>query len=447
MNQHPLFKCFDKQGLHNLDRLETFVWDTDLDTIDAFVKEVQDIIEDDKTKYTYSPFMFYPNPDLSGIGGCYETKCKLKRANKFSLFASLYADAIFLPLEPVSTNDYISKLREEEGPYKHLCDVENLLALLLTYRDLINSGIARLSINRSGICNSCLNQALQRYQKVFSMANLVKQYINQATISVEKDEYDGEKYWISYANVANLVPGNHIVREYYSQDIPELKYYSMQKKVVNAPNLKKKLLSDLVLSSIGEAYETAQCSQIYQAKMITDVPLDLQVAQLLQGNEQDTVITKNKCNQSIDYDLPIVGNLSIAKILQLREKMQDSFNRYRNSVNAFIQKNQNSHVVDIQKLYDQEIYPQFTELVARIHEMKSRQLGRIIGEGLICASTLGVGYASGLISSVSDAITAAGGIGTIIHRAADKIFKFQEEKQKIERNPYFFLWKLKNAKK
>lgn len=446
MKQHPLFKCFDKQGLHNLDRLETFVWNTDLDTIDAFVKEVQDIIEDDKTKYTYSPFMFYPNQDLSGIGGCYENKCKLERANKFSLFASLYADAIFLSFDPVSTNGDISKLSEEEI-YKYLCDVENLLALLLTYRDLINSGIARLSINRSGICNSCLNQALQRYQKVFSMANLVKQYINQATISVEKDEYDGEKYWISYANVANLVPGNHIVREYYSQDIPELKYYSMQKKVVNAPNLKKKLLSDLVLSSIGEAYETAQFSQMYRAKMITDVPLDLQVAQLLQGNEQDTVITKNKCNQSIDYDLPIVGNLSIAKILQLREKMQDSFNRYRNSVNAFIQKNQNSHVVDIQKLYDQEIYPQFTELVARIHEMKSRQLSRIVGEGIIWTSVLGVGYVLGLISSVSQVITAAGGFDKILHSATDKIFEFQKEKQEIERNPYFFLWKLKNAKK
>lgn len=446
MKQHPLFKCFDKQGLHNLDRLKTFVWDTDLDTIDAFVKEVQDIIEDDKTKYTYSPFMFYPNPDLSGIGGCYETKCKLKRANKFSLFASLYADAIFLSFDPVSTNGDISKLSEEEI-YKYLCDVENLLALLLTYRDLINSGIARLSINRSRLCSSCLNKTLQRYQTVFSISDLLKQYINQATISVEKDAYEKEKYWISYANMANLIPGNHIVMEYSSQNIPELKHYSRQKKVVNAPNLKKKLLSDLVLSSIGEAYETAQFSQMYRAKMITDIPLDLQIAQLLQGKEQDTIITKNKYKQSIDYDLPIIGNLSIAKILQLREKMQDSFNRYRNSVNAFIQKNQNSHVVDIQKLYDQEIYPQFTELLARIHEMKSRQLSQIVGEGIIWTSVLGVGYASGLISSVSDAITAAGGIGTIIHRATDKIFKFQEEKQKIERNPYFFLWKLKNAKK
>lgn len=446
MKQHPLFKCFDKQGLHNLDRLETFVWNTDLDTIDAFVKEVQDIIEDDKTKYTYSPFMFYPNPDLSGIGGCYETKCKLKRANKFSLFASLYADAIFLSFDPVSTNGDISKLSEEEI-YKYLCDVENLLSLLLTYRDLINSGIARLSINRSRLCSSCLNKTLQRYQTVFSIPDLLKQYINQATISVEKDAYEKEKYWISYANMANLIPGNHIVMEYSSQNIPELKYYSRQKKVVNAPNLKKKLLSDLVLSSIGEAYETAQFSQMYRAKMITDIPLDLQIAQLLQGKEQDTIITKNKYKQSIDYDLPIIGNLSIAKILQLREQMQDTFNRYRNSINSFIKKNQNSNVVDIQKLYDQEIYPQFTELVARIREMKSRQLSQFVGEGIIWTSVLGVGYASGLISSVSDAITAAGGIGTIIHRAADKIFKFQEEKQKIERNPYFFLWKLKNAKK
>lgn len=446
MKQHPLFKCFDKQGLHNLDRLETFVWNTDLDTIDAFVKEVQDIIEDDKTKYTYSPFMFYPNPDLSGIGGCYETKCKLKRANKFSLFASLYADAIFLSFDPVSTNGDISKLSEEEI-YKYLCDVENLLALLLTYRDLINSGIARLSINRSRLCSSCLNKTLQRYQTVFSIPDLLKQYINQATIIVEKDAYEKEKYWISYANMANLIPGNHIVMEYSSQNIPELKYYSRQKKVVNAPNLKKKLLSDLVLSSIGEAYETAQFSQMYRAKMITDIPLDLQIAQLLQGKEQDTIITKNKYKQSIDYDLPIIGNLSIAKILQLREQMQDTFNRYRNSINSFIKKNQNSNVVDIQKLYDQEIYPQFTELVARIREMKSRQLSQFVGEGIIWTSVLGVGYASGLISSVSDAITAAGGIGTIIHRAADKIFKFQEEKQKIERNPYFFLWKLKNAKK
>ena len=447
MQQHSLFKSFDKQSIHTLEDVERFVWNTDLDVIDSFVKEIQDIIEDDKTKCTYSPFMFYPNPDLSGIGGCNETMCKLKRARKFSLFASLYADTIFLPLNPVSTDAYILQGNEDEDIYKHLYDVENLLALLLAYRDLINAGIARLSINRSGICNSCLNRVLQHHQQAFSITDLIKQYINQATISIEKDEFEKGKYLVSYANVANLVPGNHIIREYTAQDIPELKYYSMQKKVVKALNLKKKLLSDLILSVIGEAYETSCFAQMYQAKMITDVPFDLHVAQILQENRQETVVVKELRNQAINYDLPILGNLSVDKILQLREKMQDSFNRYRNSINNFIQRNHNNSAIDIRKIYALEIYPQFTELVARIHEVKSQQLSRLIGEGLILSSALGVGYTLGLISSVSQAIEAAGGIATIVHNATDTIFKFQEKKQEIKRNPYFFLWKLKNAKK
>lgn len=444
MEQHSLFRSFDKQGIHNFDELEHFLWNTDIYVINSFVTEIQDIIEDEKTKIDYSPFAFYPNPNLSGIGGCYETQCKLRRAKKFSLFASLYADVIFLPFEPVNINDDISRYTEEKT-LQYLYDVKNLLSLLLEYRDLINFGIVKLSINRSGICKSCFDKVLQEHRKIFNIANLIKLYIDQSTISVERDEHEKGKYWISYADVANIVPDNHIVAEYYSQNIPELEYYSL-KKVINDPKLKEKLLSDLIISSIGEGYETACFAQSHLAKMITDVPLDLQVAQLLQEDNQDIIVAKKSCQRVIDYDLPIIGNTSIEKILQLRERLQDSFNLYRNSINTFIYKNQTNNSINLQELYDKEIYPQFTELTARINEMKTKQLRRIIGEGVIWLSTLGIGYTSGLISSVSQAIAAAGGLATIIHGTTDRIFKFQQEKEEVKRNPYFFLWKLNNEK-
>lgn len=81
MKKHAIIKCLHEQQITNYETLNLFLCNTPIERIVSLVKDIQDIIEDCDSKPVYTPFMFLPNSDLSGIGGCNEITCKIKRVN------------------------------------------------------------------------------------------------------------------------------------------------------------------------------------------------------------------------------------------------------------------------------------------------------------------------------------------------------------------------------
>ncbi len=440
MKKHAIVECLHKQQITNYETLDSFLQTNSIEHIVSLTKDIQNIIEDADSNQTYTPFMFFPNPDLSGIGGCNEINCKIRRAQTFSLFASLYADIVYLSWDPISFEkiDYSDE--------QIICDlIEELrkrLALLLTYASLINVGIIHIRMENVGICRDCLRKCLTE-QSPFGLGKLASQYLNQASMSVHYD-FPGTVS-IAFSNLDGIVPHGHLIKTFPMRYFPDLAYYK-DGNVIRQKKIKQKLLNDLILESLAESYSTAAHSEIYNAKMITDVPLDVRIAQFLSSNETEGKILKQGLVVPDNCDLPIIGGVSLENILHLREEEKDAFNRYRNAVTNFLEQ-KHSNSINLKTLYDQEIYPQLTELEAKINFAREGRLQKWLGSSLVMLSTLGVCAMNGIIGSVGQAVSLSGGISNIMHGAQNKVVELLEENQAKKENKYFFLWKLKNKKK
>lgn len=439
MKKHAIIKCLHEQQITNYETLNLFLCNTPIDRIVSLVKDIQDIIEDCDSKPVYTPFMFLPNSDLSGIGGCNEITCKIKRAQTFSLFASLYADIVYLTWSSIQFEEV--DYEQEQSIYSFVEEIRNRLALILTYEPLINAGIIILKTEKIGICRDCLHRCLTENPS-FNLETLSNRYINQVSMRVYHDL--PETISVTFSNLEDIVPHGHLIKIF-----PINYFHSLNKyhdgDIIQQKNIKKKLLNDLILESVKKSYLTAACAEIYNAKIITDVSIDVQVAQFLSSHTKGNKILEMDSYPTKNCQLPIIANASVEGILHLREEEQDCFNRYRNAVTTFLTKQQNPSI-DLQTIYDQEIYPQLTELEAKIHFAKEGRLQKWLGSSLVILSTYGICAMGGLINSVGQAVSLFGGISNIIHGAQTKIVELLEEKHARKDNKYFFLWKLKNTK-
>lgn len=438
MEKHAIIKYLHKQQITNYETLNLFLCNTSIERIVSLVKDIQDIIENCDSKPVYTPFMFLPNSDLSGIGGCNEITCKIKRAQTFSLFASLYADTVYLTWSPIQFEELDYK---EETIYELIEEIRNRLALILTYEPLINAGIIILKIENIGICRDCLHRCLTENPS-FNLETLSNRYINQVSMKVDHDL--PETISITFSNLEDIVPHGHLIKVFPINYFPILNKYH-DGDVIKQKNIKRKLLNDLILESVEESYLTAACAEIYNAKIITDVSIDVQVAQFLSSHTKGNKILEMGSYPTKNCQLPIIADASIEGILHLREEERDCFNRYRNAVTTFLNRQQNPSI-DLQIIYDQEIYPQLTELEAKIHLAKEGRLQKWLGSSFVILSTYGICAMQGLISSVGQAVSLFGGISNIIHGTQTKTVELLEEKQARKDNKYFFLWKLKNTK-
>ena len=440
MKKHAIIECLHKQQITNYETLDSFLQTNTIEQIISLTKDIQNIIEDSDLNPTYTPFIFSPNPDLSGIGGCDEINCKIRRAQTFSLFASLYADIVYLIWNPIVFKEI------DYGCEQFICglieEIRMRLALLLTYEPLINVGIVHIRMENVGICLDCLRKCLTE-QSPFGLGKLANQYLNQASMIVHYDS--PETVSIAFSNLEGLVPHGHLVKTFSKSYFPDLTYYR-DGNIIRQKNIKQKLLNDLILESLAESYLTAAHSEIYHAKMITDVPLDVQIAKFLSSNGAESKILKQGLVIPENCELPIIGGISLENILYLREEEKDAFNRYRNAVTNFLEQN-HSNSINLKTLYEQEIYPQLTELEAKINFAKEGRLQKWLGSSSVILTSLGVCTMSGVIGSVGQAVSLAGGFSNIIHGVQSKVVELLEENQTKKDNKYFFLWKLKNKKK
>ena len=83
-------------GLTSLEKIESYFLKTDIDTILSFDEYIGELVYMDWKIAEYSPYSFAPSMEVSGFGGCSEISCKIRRANKFIKFSSLYSDCIYL---------------------------------------------------------------------------------------------------------------------------------------------------------------------------------------------------------------------------------------------------------------------------------------------------------------------------------------------------------------
>lgn len=145
-----------------------------------------------------------------------------------------------------------------------------------------------------------------------------------------------------------------------------------------------------------------------------------------------------------EYDLPIVGNLDLRRVIQLREEEYESFNKYRIALNkAALEQNKTDNENDWRKIYDDIIYPELNMLDMKMKQLKSGRLNRIFGTMIVIGTAIVANKYGDFIKP--DLFTSAQTLGTSVGATGINYLLDQQSNKKanLHGNDFFFLWKLK----
>lgn len=118
---------------------------------------MRQLIDDDYLVSEYSPFVFVPNGDISGTGGCDEISCRIGSAEKFAVFSALYADRVYIQLQFITQEHYefydVDEIENDDVMYrKYKMNILKDMVIILTYSELIRSKIVFITPTHQMLC-------------------------------------------------------------------------------------------------------------------------------------------------------------------------------------------------------------------------------------------------------------------------------------------------------
>jgi len=186
-------------NLTSLEKIEHYFIESDIDTILSFDEYIGELAYEDWKIAEYSPYSFAPSMDVSGFGGCSEINCKMRRANKFIKFSSLYSDCIYLIVNSI-TNPHATDITEENiDNYRD--ELISDYSLILLYSDLLSDGIARIIPSHFSLCPDCFSKHICNISDFDMLKPLIEEYAAKAIM--EATEYFSHRN-LSFIRLSNL---------------------------------------------------------------------------------------------------------------------------------------------------------------------------------------------------------------------------------------------------
>ena len=147
--------------------------------------------------------------------------------------------------------------------------------------------------------------------------------------------------------------------------------------------------------------------------------------------------------------MPFLENITSKDVLDLRRTEGDAFNEYRIAMDhasrQYLSINSNAEVRDI---YDDLIYPAFIKLDAAFNRAKRIHAIRNTSALVIVASTVTLGIMNSTIPKDPIAIAAAvGGSEVLLSQLGNVVERKLNSGNELERQDFYFLWKLNKEKK
>ncbi|SEV93354.1 hypothetical protein [[Clostridium] fimetarium] len=446
-----LIDYLDSINLLSQKTLFDFLYRNNIKTIDSLVLYMRELIDEDYIVSEYNPFIFVPNSDISGTGGCDEISCKIARAEKFAVFSALYADKVYIQLAFITSEHYelidmdeveIDELMNEN--YK--TEVLKEISLILVYAELIKNNIVFITPSHEMMCPACFqNQVFGN--DIIKMEKIKKEYISKAKVILQNYDSNEKTAEICISNIHEFFPDHEMFWTITDEKVLDLlKNEKIGKKIRNneySNSFISGFIEDEILSAM---YTTKYCNE-QNAKLITNKMSD---AMFLGSNKDSKKISeiKDYTNCLPEYDLLITQNLKLKNVIKLRQEESEAFNKYRIALNkAVIEQNKTNKVTDWYKIYDDIIYPELNNLDLRMKQIRNGRMSRlfgtmtVIGTALV-ASKFGDIIKPDLFSNIQAFETAVGaaGINFILDKTSTK-------KADLQNNDYFFLWKLKKTVK
>lgn len=428
-------------GLTSTERIWEYFQKTDLDTLQSLISHIQNLSLQDWSISEYSPYLFTPSMDTSGFGGCSQMRCKQRRAENFSKFASLYGDTVYLLVDSITFPHLVDPTNENIVHYRYAlaCD----FATILTYTDLLVCGIAKIVPPHSCICRSCFEKHVINKQELGLLDPLIDEYMKKAKIIAMQYLEPSQSVDFVICELPELFQGHEgyvvLGDPKWVANFKDIQKYPV---VIEDSSLVRYIIEAIVKMRYRTSKFETLVSSVYQSKFIT-----------LQSSDKaiiDTVSPPASGPVSAPvFEMPFLQNIDPSTILSLRKHEQDTFNNYRIAMDQAIKLYSAGQSPSTSKeIYDDVVYPALIKLDTMFKRAKRMRTFRAMGGLVVAASTVTLGVMNSLIpANPAGIIAALGGTEALIAQANKIIEQKLNSGNELEQNDFYFLWKLRNTKK
>lgn len=436
-------------NLNNKEYLENYIWKSTTEELIILIDCLRKLIEEDYVIQKYNPFTFVPNNDLSGAGGCNELSCKVRRATKFAVFSSLYADDVYIQLNFITDAHGEFNIKEIDLDddsyfnfrYNLLCDI----SVINTYSKLLEENIIHITPPKNMYCQDCFQKAVLGVENSINIKPIKELLMSKAKFVI--DEYDKDNDYLTFRveNIEDFYPDHPEIFRMSKHEVMKVPKYSRKSgTLITNKNIINNFIDSFVDGEFASSCYYASYCKDNKAKFITNKVSD--------GMFMELTNQKSKSNHGLDsynaipkYDLPFVEKITIEKALHLREIEGESFNKYRIALNKSIEEQcKTNSTVEWTEIYDDILYPAFNDLDMKLKSINKGFFRNTFSEIVIFGTVISAGLYTGIIPHNMTDIMKSIGIGTgtsisIAHQMFGKI----SAKEGLKQNDYYFLWRLK----
>lgn len=394
----------------------------------------------------HSPFSFIASPEISGAGGCMERSCRLKRTETFTIYSALYADKVYINVNSINNPHFIEALTSGNKVLKYYFATD--LLMLNQLRPLLEKDIVRIVKPEFQFCQDCVQKYLEPIGLNIDIDEIENYYIDSIEAYISYN-HDYDVFNISFKNVGDFFEHGTMIHKLNEVDLQlrnKIKsspsnIYCLTKEEIKNYGFFKRVLKQEINRLKMHALE----ARILNSKLLTSKNFDSFAFETAINNETKTNSFVGIMREIPIYSLPLIYGTGVDNILRIREEENDAFKKYRLALNKATKERLKSYSAkELNEIYEDIIYPSFTELDISLNKLRKSSLKKLLGEFIIVASVVSMGVSTGFVPSDPKSIlTTLGGISALT-KAGSSAFEWVRKKDEIKENDYYFLWKLKN---
>ena len=436
-----LLELLASKGFDSKENLKRDIFKLSDEKLMMLVDEMQmEVNKSDQNLSEYTPYTFVASSDMAGTSGCMETSCKLSRAHDFSLFSSLYADKVYVNFSSINNPHFFEIYKGDSYGLRY--SIANDLLLINEYAPLIKNNIIQIPKPELQLCKECANKIIGTDLEGEHFDKILEHYSTSITVEAFLDE---GSFGYNLKNLIDLFEHDEMIFE--DNDMPN----SIKKKVKASTDnryllsyeecIEFRIIEGFLTNELNTLRINALESRLFNTKYLTSRVFDSKVLDSAFQQKNNQPISINSTFPL--YSLPILSEVPIEKILDIRKSYYSAFLDYRVAINKAAKEQQKGMTAKgLNEIYEDVIYPSFVDLEKCIANFKTGTLKKALGNVTVIASSVGIGVSTGLVpTDVASIVTALGGV-TALTTAGSKLVDWSRSKDELKDNDFYFLWKL-----
>jgi hypothetical protein len=453
-----IFEIIEKAGINNKDLktsvLQKVKTSNLLEMAEGINEYIYEINPNKPVKTViHNPYDFLASASIScqTESDCFHSDCRISRINPLLSFSSLYADVVYIRdyfedrVDPPKNEFEDERLRE-----KLLGDV----SLLYILKPLVDEGIVQFLRRGFHYCSHCQTTVKDKFDKSQESKELFITTLEQEFLPQIQASYFPENpmppYCFEIFGPDEIFHGGsaYCYKTKITDDLmnrikhkPSVKFQLTQQECIDNEILRGRfngVSSDILLTQIS-----SQLSHL-SLKYLTGSEIDLKIMQSF-NNEEDRVYNKLLRNQLVS-ELPILENIPLKNVLELRKAERDSLILYRdaitNIIDEYISNNKHVSALEARDIYEDIILPRVNVINAKVNNYRKSLIGKFKVDVWVPTAVLAFGFVSGMFSSNNlPFLTMFGGIPAV-KKIINEVVMKEGIQDDVKNDSMYFLWKL-----